>query len=554
MNRFLLLLALLVSALFPGPSVHATGLNDTGITTCSNATQNGLPCPVAGFPGQDAEYGTNGFDFTKLDASGNALSASATNHTCVQDNVTGLVWEVKTADGGLRDQRWTYTWYNSSSTDGNLGTASGGTCHDTGRCDTEKFTQDVNAAGLCGFHDWRMPNPKELAGIVDYSIPYPGPTINTGYFPNTPSSAVWSSSPYAYSSGYAWYVYFYNGNVDNYGRSSAFAVRLVRGGQAFVSLSSNADGTVTDNSTGLMWAQCSEGQSGTGCATGSVTNMVWADALTAARNSRLGGYSDWRLPNAKELQSIVDYSVYGPSIDRANFPNTPSSFVWSSSPAAGYSDGAWYVNFGNGAVGYGYGGWSSAFAVRLVRGGQAFVSVSFDLSVTRLFVAMFGRALVAHSSYYWDDLSFWVNALTQGQSIAQVAQSMYDATPARVYYPLSYTNEQIVTSFFTMTYGRAPLSAGLRFWSDMLTADTSYTPQGNLIAAMIDSIVNMPRNSDDQKLFNNRVAMAGYYAVQYHGDSSHATMVVSQVTTDTDVSSDAAIQAFINNLGIQEFG
>jgi len=47
---------------------HATGINDTGITTCYNETQNGLPCPVAGFPGQDAEFGTNFFNFIKLDA------------------------------------------------------------------------------------------------------------------------------------------------------------------------------------------------------------------------------------------------------------------------------------------------------------------------------------------------------------------------------------------------------------------------------------------------------------------------------------------------------
>jgi hypothetical protein len=45
---------------------HAAGLNDTGITTCSNATQNGLPCTVADFPGQDAEYGTNSLNFTKF--------------------------------------------------------------------------------------------------------------------------------------------------------------------------------------------------------------------------------------------------------------------------------------------------------------------------------------------------------------------------------------------------------------------------------------------------------------------------------------------------------
>jgi len=55
--------------------VYAVGLNDTGITTCSNDYTNSLPCPVEGFPGQDAEYGSNGFDFTKLDAAGNELLA-----------------------------------------------------------------------------------------------------------------------------------------------------------------------------------------------------------------------------------------------------------------------------------------------------------------------------------------------------------------------------------------------------------------------------------------------------------------------------------------------
>ncbi|CAK0773005.1 hypothetical protein CCP4SC76_5670002 [Gammaproteobacteria bacterium] len=107
--------------------------------------------------------------------------------------------------------------------------------------------------------------------------------------------------------------------------------------------------------------------------------MTWADALTAAKNSRLGGYSDWRLPNAKELQSIVDYSVYTPSINSAIFPNTPSSNFWSSAPFADLSGSAWYVDFYDGYVDYYYR--SSALAVRLARGGQAFVS--FDLSVAK---------------------------------------------------------------------------------------------------------------------------------------------------------------------------
>jgi len=355
-------------------------LNDTGITTCSDGTQNGLPCPVAGFPGQDAEYGTNGFDFTKLDANGNVLPASATNHTCVRDNVTGLIWEVKTNDGTLRDKGWTYTWYDPNAPGGNPGTASGGVCHDTGRCDTEKYAQDVNATGLCGFQDWRVPAVKELVGIVDYSISSPGPAINVGYFPNTPDGFLWSSSPIASSLDGIWGVVFHSALFDpgvvggGYGAVHN-AVQLVRGGQSFDSLTDNGNGTVTQNSTGLMWAQCSEGQNGADCATGSATWMTWTDALTTARNSRLGGYSDWRLPNIKELGSLVDYSRYGPSIDSNYFPNTsfPTDF-WSSSPNAGNSDLAWVVIFDGGD--FTNFTRSNIGVVRLVRDGFALTSTA----------------------------------------------------------------------------------------------------------------------------------------------------------------------------------
>ena len=64
--------------------------------------------------------GEAGFDFTKLDANGNALPASATSWDCVRDNVTGLIWEVKTTSG-LRSWSNTYTWYDPNSPDGNPG-------------------------------------------------------------------------------------------------------------------------------------------------------------------------------------------------------------------------------------------------------------------------------------------------------------------------------------------------------------------------------------------------------------------------------------------------
>ncbi len=69
----------------------------------------------------------------------------------------------------------------------------------------------------------------------------------------------------------------------------------------------HGDGTVTDMRTGLMWKQCLEGQTGADCSGGSATGMNWVTALNHARSHSFAGYSDWRLPNIKELESLVDY-------------------------------------------------------------------------------------------------------------------------------------------------------------------------------------------------------------------------------------------------------
>ena len=115
----------------------------------------------------------------------------------------------------------------------------------------------------------------------------------------------------------------------------------------------HSDGTVTDKITGLMWRQCGEGQSGTDCSGGSATTHTWRGALQipASVNTQGGfaGYSDWRLPNIKELASLVEERCYSPAINLTLFPNTLSSYYWSASPYANYSAYAWsvYFNYGN---------------------------------------------------------------------------------------------------------------------------------------------------------------------------------------------------------------
>jgi len=134
----------------------------------------------------------------------------------------------------------------------------------------------------------------------------------------------------------------------------------------------HGDGTVTDKVTGLMWKWCAEGLSGADCGSGTVQYFAWPDALQQGQGSTYAGHSDWRLPDVKELASLVEERCYSPAINDALFPATPLGWFWSSSPFAGDSDGAWVVSFGYGGV-YGYSRYGDD-AVRLVRGGQWFGS------------------------------------------------------------------------------------------------------------------------------------------------------------------------------------
>ncbi len=218
-------------------------LNDTGITwggnypTSSNSTCTGTVITAQDCShGRDAQFlagtlpkiggGRAGFDFTKLGRF--ILPPYIFPHRCVRDNVTGLMWEVKTDDGGLHDKDNTYTWYNpdSSNNGGDAGTQNGGTC--TGSdCDTSSFVTAVNSAGLCGQSDWRLPTKDELLSIADLSIS--NPAIDSDYFPRTQSGFYWSSSPYAYGNNDAWSVYFGFGYDSSFDKDYSHFVRLVRG-------------------------------------------------------------------------------------------------------------------------------------------------------------------------------------------------------------------------------------------------------------------------------------------------------------------------------------
>ena len=117
-------------------------------------------------------------------------------------------------------------------------------------------------------------------------------------------------------------------------------------------LQDNGDGTITDLKTGLIWKQCLEGQSGSDCASGSAETFSWQQALQRAQtlNSSGGfaGASDWRVPNIKELRSLVEHQCVGPAINLTRFPGTPgdpNTYFVSSSADVSDSTDAWSVEF-----------------------------------------------------------------------------------------------------------------------------------------------------------------------------------------------------------------
>lgn len=116
--------------------------------------------------------------------------------------------------------------------------------------------------------------------------------------------------------------------------------------------------TTTDTTSGLLWQRCAVGQTWTGTTcSGPATTFTWANALVYARTQ-----SGWRVPNVKELSSIIDHSCTAPSLSSTAFPGAVSGSTWTSTPA-------WAVNFSDGSVNRE--SVSSTFSLRLVSGGLA---------------------------------------------------------------------------------------------------------------------------------------------------------------------------------------
>lgn len=276
--------------------------NDTGMDRCV-AADGQLVTECSG-TGQDGEFGRDvtrnnprngfaGFNWTAVCNSGDLAGTGSCpaspqpgdgtdQWACTLDNVTGLMWELKTETGSRSaDRRFDH----------------GGRPGDYP--DVKEHVDEMNSARLCGRTDWREPTVTELQSIVNYGAEAGQPLIDAPFFPGPLGWGLYTSSPP--SVGRFLNVSFFDGRVDNHGSDDALPLRLVSGvaadeGRRLVAIGNGSQ--VYDRWARSIWRRCSEGQmwDGTDCV-GTPLTFTWNGALAYAQ-SQGGG---WRLPNAKEV-------------------------------------------------------------------------------------------------------------------------------------------------------------------------------------------------------------------------------------------------------------
>jgi hypothetical protein len=108
----------------------------------------------------------------------------------------------------------------------------------------------------------------------------------------------------------------------------------------------NTDGTVLDNTTKLLWSRCLVGQSwdsSSSTCTGTAQQLDWSEALLESKRSTLAGYSTWRLPNAKEVLTLIERSCVDPAINLTAFPASNSENMWTGTTVVNQTQRAWAI-------------------------------------------------------------------------------------------------------------------------------------------------------------------------------------------------------------------
>ena len=233
----------------------------------------------------------------------------------------GVAWPsprfTDNGDGTITDHLTGLMWEQTPSLSGTL---------------TENFTQAADSS-FAGYTDWRLPNINELRSLANFGQGTSFLWLNSQGFIGIGATTFYrSSSANAFDTDYSYLMFFDEGNSQGSGyqgnASATTTVLMVRTGTTgTISLRKtgqnaviypnddgatqlgvawpdprfldNGDGTITDMLTGLMWDSSTDVLG---------TSLNWEDALDYAKNSNVGGYTDWRLPNINELVSLIDYS------------------------------------------------------------------------------------------------------------------------------------------------------------------------------------------------------------------------------------------------------
>jgi hypothetical protein len=285
-------------------SVYLGAANAQYMQTMQRLPDTGQTQSYTSTSGEDNDYTIN--------APGFIINGDGT----VTDTITGLMWQQ--TDGG----EMTYA----------------------------SALQYADSLSLGTFTNWRLPSAHESFSMLNHQ--QVNPALATGIFMSGNAEYWWSSDQDAQDANKIW-VTNAGGGIGNHpksetisaGGTKSFHVRAVREQQNPILLSSafsNAgNGIIHDNRYGVDWTQ-----------TPYPDSLTWEDALQYADTLQLAGYSDWRLPNIKECQSIIDITRSQPAVDISLFPNIGSQHYWSSTSLPNQTTKAWYLDTHNGLTTY----------------------------------------------------------------------------------------------------------------------------------------------------------------------------------------------------------
>jgi Protein of unknown function (DUF1566)/Secretion system C-terminal sorting domain len=213
---------------------------------------------------------------------------------------------------------------------------------DGGEMTVEAAATYCTALNLGGYTNWRLPTCHELFSILN--LDKANPAHDTAYFGKSLAEYWWSSQRQYNDATKVWATNS-GGGVGNHpklettsaGGTRKFHIRAVRDITTPATIAAhfinNGNGTTTDKLTNLIWQQIPFSDS-----------LTWEQALVSAEALTLAGFSDWRLPNIKELQSISEETFGNPSISPTYFSGVTTGHYWSSTSLPNQTTRAWYLD------------------------------------------------------------------------------------------------------------------------------------------------------------------------------------------------------------------